>query len=158
MMRVFVNWQRERRLNKVRERKQAARMANGLLAAGGDYFDVDGHSLAIRVDGSIACWGDNENDQAPPDGVPGNFVASAAGVLHSLALRVDGSVACWGYNFNGEAPPAGVPGNFVAIAAGGAHSLALRADGSVACWGGNNSGQAPPAGVSGPFRVTQADL
>jgi len=57
MMRVFVNWQRERRLNKVRERKQAARMATGLLAAAGGHFDGGGQSLAIRVDGSIACWG-----------------------------------------------------------------------------------------------------
>ena len=109
-MRVFVNWQRERRLNKVRERKQAARMANGLLAAGG-VFDA-GHSLAIRVDGSIACWGLNDCGQAPPDGVPGNFVAIAAGDNHSLALRVDGSIACWGRNGHGQAPPAGVSGPF----------------------------------------------
>ena len=155
-LRVFVNWQRERRLHKVRERKQAARTSNELLAAGGVFNG--GQSLAIRVDGSIACWGANGDGQAPPDGVPGNFVAIAAGALHSLALRVDGSIACWGYNGDGRAPPAGVQGDFVAIAAGGAHSLALRADGSVACWGGNNSGQAPPASVSGPFRVTQADL
>ena len=162
MMRVFVNWQRERRLDKVRERKQAARMANGLLAAGGSFFyggilDA-GHSLAIRVDGSIACWGMNGVGQAPPDGVPGDFVAIAAGSGHSLALRVDGSIACWGSNRSGQAPPAGVPGNFVAIAAGDLHSLALRVDGNIACWGLNEDGQAPPAGVSGPFRVTRADL
>ena len=150
-LRVFVNWQRERRLNKVRERKQAARTSTELLAAGGVYFDRRGHSLALRVDGSIACWGDNGNGQAPPDGVPGNFVAIAAGEFHSLALRVDGSIACWGVNGYGQAPPAGVPGNFVAIAAGAAHSLALRVDGSVACWGDNRSGQAPPAGVPGIF-------
>ena len=111
-LRVFVNWQRERRLHKVRERKQAARKATGLLAAGGGYFVEGGHSLAIRVDGSIACWGDNENGQAPPDGVPGNFVAIAAGGIHSLALRRDGSVACWGHNNSGQAPPAGVSGSF----------------------------------------------
>ena len=162
MMRVFVNWQRERRLNKVRERKQAARMANGLLAAGGGHIDLfrrlGGHSLALRVDGSIACWGYNGDGRAPPAGVPGNFVAIAAGARHSLAIRVDGSVACWGANGDDQAPPDGVPGDFVAIATGFAHSLALRRDGSVACWGRNENGQAPPAGVSGPFRVTHANL
>ena len=111
-LRVFVNWQRERRLHKVRERKQAARMATGLLAAGGVHFDGRGHSLAIRVDGSIACWGLNRLAQAPPAGVPGDFVAIAAGDAHSLALRVDGSIACWGDNGDGQAPPAGVSGPF----------------------------------------------
>ena len=112
MMRVFVNWQRERRLNKVRERKQAARMANGLLAAGGGGVFYGGHSLAIRVDGSVACWGYNTFGQAPPAGVPGDFVAIAAGFAHSLALRRDGSVACWGQNNEGQAPPDGVSGPF----------------------------------------------
>ena len=134
-LRVFVNWQRERRLNKVRERKQAARKATGLLATGGD--GARGQSLVIRVDGSIACWGLNNHGQAPPAGVPGDFVAIATDETHSLALRVDGSIACWGRNNHGQAPPAGIPGNFVAIAAGARHSLALRVEGSIACWGDN---------------------
>ena len=71
------------------------------------------HSLAIRRDGSIACWGENGNDRAPPDGVAGDFVAIAAGGTHSIALRRDGSIACWGYNANGEAPPGGVAGPFM---------------------------------------------
>ncbi|GHP08800.1 hypothetical protein PPROV_000753700 [Pycnococcus provasolii] len=93
------------------------------------------HSLAMRADGSVACWGDNHNGEAPPAGVEGDFVAVAAGYGHSLALRADGSVACWGANYVDQAPPAGVEGDFVAVAAGNDHSLALRADGSVACWG-----------------------
>ena len=112
-LRVFVNWQRERRLHKVRERKQAARKAIGLLAADGLRYAGDGgQSLAIRVDGSIACWGSNGDGQAPPAGVPGNFVAIAAGPAHSLALRADGSIACWGWNLYGQAPPEGVVGPF----------------------------------------------
>ena len=111
-LRVFVNCQRERRLNKVRERKQAARKATGLLAAGGLRIVDEGQSLAIRVDGSVACWGDNVDGRAPPAGVPGNFVAIAAGFTHSLALRRDGSVACWGRNREGQAPPDGVSGPF----------------------------------------------
>ena len=71
-----------------------------------------GHSLALRPDGSIACWGDNDGGRAPPEGVDGDFVAIAAGFGHSLALRRDGSIVCWGRNVYGEAPPAGVPGPF----------------------------------------------
>ena len=89
----------------------------------------------MRADGSVACWGDNHNGEAPPAGVEGDFVAVAAGYGHSLALRADGSVACWGANYVDQAPPAGVEGDFVAVAAGNDHSLALRANGSVACWG-----------------------
>ncbi|XRB05482.1 hypothetical protein NFJ02_24g54330 [Pycnococcus provasolii] len=71
-----------------------------------------GHSLALRSDGSVACWGWNGEDQAPPDGVDGDFVAIAAGHYHSLALRRNGNVACWGRNWHGEAPPEGVTGPF----------------------------------------------
>ena len=69
--------------------------------------------MALRRDGNVACWGDNEFGEAPPAGVPGDFVAIAAGGAHSLALRVDGSIACWGDNDDGEAPPDGVTGPFM---------------------------------------------
>ncbi|GHP10960.1 hypothetical protein PPROV_000969000 [Pycnococcus provasolii] len=109
------------------------------------------HSLALRRDGGITCWGRNVEGQAPPAGVEGAFVAIAAGMLHSLALRRDGGITCWGRNCHGQAPPDGVEGDFVAVAAGSSHSLALRRDGSVACWGRNLSGEAPPDGVEGDF-------
>ena len=70
------------------------------------------HSLGLRRNGSIACWGDNEG-QAPPHGMPGDFVAVAAGAYHSLALRRDGSIVCWGDIYHGQAPPH-VEGPFVA--------------------------------------------
>ena len=120
------------------------------LAAG------DVHSLALRKDGTVACWGNNAKGQAPPKGrADGPFVAVAAGNTHSLALRKeDGSVACWGDNRDRQAPPNGrTDGPFVAVAAGGRHSLALRKeDGTVACWGNNYYRQAPPEGrTDGPF-------
>ena len=42
----------------------------------GDFVAIDagnGHSLALRRDGSVACWGDNDDGQAPPEGVAGPF-------------------------------------------------------------------------------------
>ena len=50
--------------------------------------------MALRRDGSIACWGENYEGEAPPAGVDGNFVAIAADG-HSLALRHDGHIVCW---------------------------------------------------------------
>jgi len=103
------------------------------------------HSLALKSDGSIVGWGDNDYGQAtPPSG--NDFVAIAAGGDHSLALKSDGSIVGWGHNHDGQAtPPAG--NDFVAIATGGDHSLALKSDGSIVGWGYNCYGQAtPPAG------------
>ena len=34
-----------------------------------------GHSLALRKDGTVACWGHNNDGQAPREGVAGLFVA-----------------------------------------------------------------------------------
>ena len=142
---AVVPWLRERRLRKEKERVEAARYSARVLTAG------TWHSLALRNDGRITCFGTNNHGQAPPDGVEGDFVAIAAGGAHSLVLRSGGSVACWGNNDYRQAPPGGVDGDFVAIAAGSWHSLALRRDGGIACLGLNGEGQAPPGGVDGPF-------
>ena len=99
---VWLDWlvtvHRPRRIAAVQERRIRRARANAVISAG--YR----HSLALRDDGSIVCWGDNTFDQAPPAGVEGDFVAVAAGRVHSLALRADGSVACWGANGDGQAP------------------------------------------------------
>uniref|UniRef100_A0A7S2F0U0 Uncharacterized protein n=1 Tax=Pycnococcus provasolii TaxID=41880 RepID=A0A7S2F0U0_9CHLO len=96
------------------------------------------HSLAIRVDGSVACWGDNSNQQAPSRDVRGPFVGVAAGDRHSCAIRVDGSVACWGDNSRGQAPRVRIfpaPGGAAAVCCAAGVSLAVRPDGGVTPWG-----------------------
>ncbi len=118
------------------------------IAAGGE-----GHSVALRSNGSIVGWGcdydwcGNWAGQALPPG--NNFIAIAAGGEHFLALRSDGTIVGWGCDYDwwgnwvGQAtPPAG--NNFIAIAAGEWHSLALRSDGSIVGWGDNDYGQATP--------------
>ena len=94
---VWLDWlvtvHRPRRIAAVQERRIRRARANAVISAG--YR----HSLALRSDGSVACWGSNNHRQAPPAGVEGDFVAVAAGDGHSLALRADGSVACWGSNY-----------------------------------------------------------
>jgi len=100
------------------------------------------YNIALKSDGSIVGWGDNEFGQAtPPTG--NDFVAISSSVEYSLALKSDGSIVGWGQNWYGEThPPAG--NDFVAIAAGWCHGLSLKSDGSIVSWGNNYAN--PPAG------------
>ena len=71
------NVRRPRRLAAaVQERLNRRARANDVISAG--YY----HSLAVRADGSVACWGANTFGKAPPAGVEGDFVAVAAGNQH----------------------------------------------------------------------------
>ena len=89
------------------------------------------HTCALRANGSITCWGSNENGQL---NVPaGEFTAVTGGDLHTCALRTDGSIACWGDNRFGQL---NVPvGEFTAVVAGVWHSCGLRIDATITCWG-----------------------
>jgi pimeloyl-ACP methyl ester carboxylesterase len=122
------------------------------VAAGGD------HSLALKSDGTVVSWGDNEYGQSTvPTGLSG-VVAVAAGGDHSLALKSDGTVVSWGDNEYGQSTvPTGLSG-VVAVAAGGDHSLALKSDGTVAAWGSNGLGESTvPAGLSGVVAVAAGE-
>ncbi|MEX0325490.1 MAG: RCC1 domain-containing protein [Puniceicoccaceae bacterium] len=95
----------------------------------------NGHSLAVRSNGTVIAWGSNYGGvcNVPPEAT--NVVAVAAGASHSLALRADGTVIAWGGNhYNSCEVPVGLA-NVVAIAAGPYHNLALRDDGTVVTWG-----------------------
>ncbi|MDE0676578.1 MAG: cell wall-binding repeat-containing protein [Acidimicrobiaceae bacterium] len=103
-----------------------------------------GHSCALRLDSTLACWGANEAGQSDPP--EGTFTAVAAGGSHSCALRQDSTLVCWGANEAGQSDPP--EGTFTAVAAGGSHSCALRQDSTLVCWGANEAGQSdPPEGT-----------
>jgi hypothetical protein len=74
-----------------------------------------GHTCALHVDGSVSCWGDNENGQlgdgttrssATPVRVLGLDDASeiTAHALRTCARRRNDSVVCWGAEQRANAP------------------------------------------------------
>jgi alpha-tubulin suppressor-like RCC1 family protein len=100
------------------------------------------HSCAIRLDGTLACWGDDSAGQL--DEVPeGEFKAVSAGAKHTCAIRTDGALACWGDDSAGQLDE--VPeGEFESVSAGGSHTCAVRTIDGVVCWGDNSHGQSHP--------------
>ena len=52
------------------------------------------HTCALRADGTIACWG--SNDEAQVEAPAGVYVAVSAGGFHSCALGADNAIICWG--------------------------------------------------------------
>ena len=114
------------------------------------------HICGLRTDGSVSCWGGNEDGQSDaPDGL---FSSVSAGPYHTCGVRTDGSVVCWGYNSKGQSDAPS--GSFSSVSAGNDHTCGVRTDGTLACWGDNEDGQSnAPSGSfssvsagSGAFR------
>ena len=128
----------------------------------------NGHSLALRANGTVWAWGANGSGQLgdttttsrnAPVQVSGlfNIIDIAAGGYHSLALRADGTVIAWGQNGNGQLGDgtttgqnspvqvlvaAGTALGSVKTLAGGAYaSFAILTDGTMRSFGSNFSGQ-----------------
>ena len=119
------------------------------------------HSVALRADGSVVCWGNNGNGQCrvPSEmGTSANPLAQvSAGKLHTAGILSDGSVACWGNNTQNQCTvPSGLgttENPVVQIAAGFWHTVAVHSDGSVACWGSDTYGQCSiPSSVGTPAK------
>jgi len=133
------------------------------ISAGASY------SLALKNDGTVWSWGNNNYGQlgngsntqrnyAVQVSNLSGITAISAGGGHSLALKNDNTVWAWGYNGGGQLgngstsnsyTPVQVKGlnnsgfltGITTISAGGSHSLALKSDGTVWAWGYNYYGQ-----------------
>ncbi len=89
-------------------------ITNATAIAVGSYY-----ACALLADGTVACWGDNEdgtlgNGTTVNSNVPGavqglsNVVAISTGVEHACALLGDATVKCWGLNgYGGLGSPQG---------------------------------------------------
>ena len=103
------------------------------------------HVCALRSDGRIACWGDNDYGQSSPPS--GEFAAISSGENGSCAVRQDGAAVCWGSFGVSPASDDTAEGPFTDISRGSDHACALDADGAITCWGSDRRGQAtPPSG------------
>jgi len=125
------------------------------IAAGGS------HSLALKSDGTVWAWGDNDYGQlgrgfssgggwgfTTPEQVTAlsDVIAIAGGRTHSLALKSNGTVWAWGDNLIGQLGDGTTIDRCTAVQvlglsgvkaiAAGSHSLALKNDGTVWEWGG----------------------
>jgi len=120
-------------------------------------------SVALKKDGTVWAWGDNESGQlgngttnrsntpVQVKGLTGVTQISAGGYSFCLALKNDGTVWAWGWGLNGELGngtnssslnPVRVKRltGVAAVAAGGNHNLALMQDGTVWAWGAPSFG------------------
>jgi alpha-tubulin suppressor-like RCC1 family protein len=112
--------------------------------AGGDW-----HSLALKQDGTVWAWGDNEYSQLGNETYPYTYsnvpvkVLNLSGITavtggwgHSLALKQDRTVWAWGCNYYGQLGNGTTTNSYgpvqvlnlsavTAIAGGGLHSLAI---------------------------------
>ena len=98
------------------QRLEPAHVGNGSLGAVSQVFAGGTHSCALKLDGTLWCWGDNRSGQlgvgdTEPRNLPtqvapqllGNQVSAAyAGGAHTCAVKTDGSVWCWGNNQYGQ--------------------------------------------------------
>jgi len=118
----------------------------------------DDSACALRIDGTVACWGENgrgliDNSDtirlvATPVAGFANASAIALGGDHVCAV-IDGRVGCRGSGTSGELGTGRADDSddvvyaslddAVAIEAGSLHTCAVRATGATECWGSNNN-------------------
>jgi alpha-tubulin suppressor-like RCC1 family protein len=136
------------------------------------------HTCARTANGSIYCWGKNDQGQlgvggtanaSTPSSIGGfGIVSVSAGGSHSCSFDFNGKAQCWGSNSDGQigqdptvnpqylTPTPVIGSDLFAtdMALGDAHSCVASADGRVKCWGRNLNGQLGTGNTSSTFTPT----
>lgn len=124
------------------------------------------HTCGVKSDGSLSCWGRNNELQAGNTGenpirtprlvnTEHSWRQVAIGQSHSCALRTDGSLWCWGSNASEDADyPIGEQamwqlsdptpigdGRWTALTSHWSHNCAITDSHELWCWGHNDAGQ-----------------
>jgi len=118
------------------------------------------HVLALRADGTLWAWGnndygqlgtgDNNNSNVPVQvGTASDWQKADVSPYHSLAIKTDGALWTWGYNGYGELgdgstddsnSPVLVSTGWADVAGGDSYSLGVKTDGTRWGWGYNGYG------------------
>jgi hypothetical protein len=116
----------------------------------------DRHFVALRANGRVESWGDDERGQASPPDDLSNVVSIAAGSAHSAAARSDGQVRMWGQLFSlatEVSPAAKNDAAMVAIGVGAQHGVALKKDGHLVDWGASDVDVVPLGAVASASNI-----
>jgi hypothetical protein len=126
------------------------------VSAGGE------HTVAIRANGNIYAWGDNEYGQLGDGftisartpakiGEEMDWASASAGDHHTVAIKTDGRLYAWGNNEGGqlgndlddqhEPIQIETDTDWLSVSAGGWHTTAVKTDGRLYAWGWNGDGQ-----------------
>jgi alpha-tubulin suppressor-like RCC1 family protein len=118
----------------------------------------DAHSVALKADGSMWAWGDNEAGQLgdgtlterhAPVLIGYNYAFVAAGVLASYGIKTDGTLWAWGDNSHGQlgdgttinrTSPVEIGDGFQSVATTWGSTVGLKRDGTLWSWGQNTNG------------------
>ena len=128
----------------------------------------NGHTAAIKTDGTLWTWGYNLLGQLGNNVAFGSDVITpvttfaggtnwkqvSCGHYHTAAIKTDGTLWTWGYNGNGQlgdntgnfgviTPATTFAGgtNWKQVASGFAHIAAIKTDGTLWTWGRNSDAQ-----------------